>query len=60
MDRATLAKSAEATYAMLGSKNKTQRLIEVQNIMMGSGFQPVDGLSNRDILYLKTMIKKQS
>ena len=58
MDRTTLAKSAEATYAMLGSKNKTERLIEVQNIMMGSGFQPVDSLSNRDILYLKNDDKK--
>ena len=59
MDRDTLAKASKATYAMLGSKNKTERLMNADNIMEGTGFKAVDSLSGRDILYFKNDDAKQ-
>jgi len=59
MDRATLAKASKATYAMLGSKNKTERINDANAIMAGSGFRVIDVLSSRDILYLINDEKKE-
>lgn len=58
MNRAILAKASKATYAMLGSKNKTDRLIDVNIIMSGTGFTAVERFSSRDILFLKNDDKK--
>lgn len=52
MNRATLARASKATYAMLGSKNKTERIKEANSVMVGTGFKVIDVLSSRDILYL--------
>ena len=52
MNRAILAKASKATYAMLGSKNKTERIREANAVMVGTGFKVIDVLSSRDILYL--------
>jgi hypothetical protein len=59
MDRATLALASEATYSMLGSKNKTERLMNANNAMMGTGFTAIDSKSNRDILFLENDDKKE-
>ena len=59
MDRDTLAKASKATYGMLGTKNKTDRINEANSIMSGTGFTAIDPLSNRDIVYFKNDDTKQ-
>lgn len=59
MDRDTLAKASKATYEMLGSKNKTERLKSADEVMEGTGFRSVGVLSNRDVLYLVNDDKKE-
>ena len=59
MDRDTLAKASLATYSMLGSKSKTERVENADEIMEGTGFKVVDSLSGRDVLYLANDDDKQ-
>ena len=59
MDRDTLAKASMATYSMLGSKSKTERVENANEVMDGTGFKVVDSLSGRDVLYLANDDTKQ-
>lgn len=59
MDRDTLAKASLATYSMLGSKSKIERVENADEVMDGTGFKVVDSLSGRDVLYLANDDTKQ-
>ena len=59
MDRYTIAKASKATYAMLGSKNKTERINDADDILEGTGFKTISVLSNRDVVYFRNDDTKQ-